>query len=57
MHMVTKCEYCGGTEVTLNKNSEWVCIQCATVLGSLMVWPRRRVSKREKMLSILYGYA
>ncbi len=56
MHMVTKCSYCN-SKLVLSKENEWVCTECGTVAGPLYVWPRRRFTRKEAALAILYGYA
>jgi len=53
--MVT-CRYCGSRDVRLNHDGLYVCRDCATVLGPLPVLPRRKPTKIETALAILYRY-
>jgi len=57
LHMDT-CPYCSKNKVVLNSDELYVCIECASVLSPRYVWPfpRKRPSRKEAVMAILYGY-
>jgi transcription initiation factor TFIIIB Brf1 subunit/transcription initiation factor TFIIB len=59
LHMVSQCPYCKAQSqsIVINRNGELVCTECASVVGVVAVWPRRRLTQRELVMARLYGYA
>jgi hypothetical protein len=56
--MVTDaCKYCGSRNIGLNPDRLVVCYDCASVMGPLYTWQRKKISRKEQTLAFLYGYA
>jgi transcription initiation factor TFIIIB Brf1 subunit/transcription initiation factor TFIIB len=56
MEKSIQCRYCGSVSIVESSNGEFVCTECGTVLGPVLM-PHRRVTRKEILLGWRFSYA